>query len=351
MFLGVIVLIKSIISSLLILSISSAAHSFTLLKADAFDCIKEVIPASGLPKGIVTDYLESGIFVKTCEGEFASVRLQNGEVSLVEATSNIPSRQLTGEKTALSDSEVSSSNSIRAAWLTGSTDRYPHAILGDGIEASGLAVIDRSGKRYNLELDKNSVFEDRKVRIADLDKDGQEELIVVRSYLNSGAALAIYGIRGNQLVNITETPAIGTPNRWLNPAIVADVDNDGELEIAYVQTPHIGGILHVLAFRNDKLVYKYKSTQTSNHGIGSRIQELTAAIDWNGDGISDIAVPAAGHSAIKIYSYAQGKPQEIANIDLGDKILSAIVASDLNKNKKPELVFALSNGDLVVLTP
>ena len=344
-------MIKYIAISLFVLSLSLTTHAFTLLKSDEFDCVREVIPASGLPNGIVTDRLESGVFVKTCEGEFASVRLQNNKISLVEIKSKVPSRQLKAKKTDLIDSEVSSSKTIRAAWLTGSTTRYRHGILGDEIEASGLAVIDRAGKRYNLKLDKNSVFEDRKVRIADLDKDGQEELIVVRSYLDDGAALAVYGVRGNELVSIAETPSIGLSNRWLNPAIVADVDNDGELEIAYVETPHIGGILHVLALRKDKLVYKYRSTYTSNHGIGSRIQELAAAVDWNGDGISDIAVPNANRSAIKIFSYAKHKPQLLETIDLGNRILSAIVAADLNKDKKPELIFALFSGELIVLTP
>jgi len=344
-------LTKSIIVSLLFLAFTPTTYAYTLLKADAFDCVRDVIPGSSLPNGIVTDHLESTVFVKTCEGKFATIRLQNNQISLVDAKAKVPSRQLKGKKNGLVDSELSSSKTIHAAWLTGSTTRYRHGILGDEIEASGLMVIDRSGKRYNLKLDKSSVFEDRKVRIADLDQDGQEELIVVRSYLDSGAALAVYGIRGNKLVSIAETPSIGLPNRWLNPAVVADVDNDGELEISYVETPHIGGILHVLALRKGKLVYKYRSTYTSNHAIGSRVQELAAAIDWNGDGVSDIAVPNANRSKIKVFSYAKGQPQELETIDLGNRILSAVVATDLNKDEKPELVFALFSGELIILMP
>ncbi|MGK0272526.1 MAG: hypothetical protein ACI88H_003198 [Cocleimonas sp.] len=350
---------KTLVLSLLVLMLNQASYAYTLIKADEFDCVREVIPASGLPNGIVTDNLETGVFVKTCEGDYASVRVQNGKVTLVEIkdNNNVPSRQLKNKKTDLIDSEMSSSKTIRAAWLTGATKRYRHGILGDEIEASGLVVIDRTGKRYNIQLGEESVFEDRKVRIADLDKDGQEEIIVVRSYLNSGAALAVYGIRVDttnnekKLISIAETPSIGLSNRWLNPAIVADVDNDGELEIAYVETPHIGGILHVLALRQDKLVYKYRSTNTSNHAIGSRVQELAASIDWDADGVSDIAVPNANRTVMRVFSYAKGKPEELESIDLGNRILSAVVAADLNKDNKPELIFALFSGELVVLTP
>ena len=344
-------MIKVFILTLLSLMINQPVFAYTLVKGDEFDCVQEVIPASGLPTGIVTNALEKGVFVKTCDGDYAALSFKNNEISLNQTNANIPSRQLKGQKDGLLDSEVSSSKTIRAAWLTGSTQRYRHAILGDDVEASGFAVIDRSGKRYEVELDENSVFEDRKVRIADIDKDGLEELILVRAYKKSGAALVVYGIRNNKLVKIAETPSIGLSNRWLNPAVVADIDNDGELEIAYVETPHIGGILHVLNLRKGKLVYKYKSFSTSNHGIGSRIQELAAAVDWNGDGVTDIALPNANRTAMKIVSYAKRKPQELAQIELGDRILTAMVATDLNNDNKPELIFSLFNGRLIVLTP
>jgi len=333
------------------LSINQTTYAYKLVKGDEFDCVQEVIPSSGLPAGIVTDVLEKGVFVKTCDGDYAALSFTNNEVTLNEINSKVPSRQLKNQKDGLLDSEISSSKTIKAAWLTGSTRRYRHNILGDDVEASGLAVIDRNGKRYDLKLDEQSVFEDRKVRIADLDKDGKEELIVVHSYLNSGGALAVYGIRNGKIQLIDETPAIGIPNRWLNPAVIADVDRDGKLELAYVETPHIGGILHVMNLVNGKLVYKYRSYSTSNHGIGSRIQELAAAIDWNGDGVNDIALPNANRTRIKVISYAKKKAEEIANIELGNRILSAIVSTDLNKDKKPELIFSLFDGRLIVLTP
>ena len=175
---------KLCLGVLMAFGLSANAYSYTFAKVDESVCVKALYPASGLPQGIVTDHLESGVFAQRCDGNYASVRLQNNQASLIATNNKVPSRLLTTEKTALKDSEVSSSKTIKAAWLTGSTDRYQHGILGDAIEASGLAVIDRSGKRYSLELDGKSVFEDRKVRIADLDQDGHEELIVVRAYLN-----------------------------------------------------------------------------------------------------------------------------------------------------------------------
>ncbi len=342
---------KNLVLILITLTLSHSAFAYKLIKGDEFDCVQEVLPASGLPNGIVTDRLENSVYVKTCDGEYLMVSFKNNAITLKDTNLTISPKPTKGQENQLLDSEITSSKTIERAWLTGSTRRYRHNILGDDVEASGITVIDRKGKRYDLKLGNDSVFEDRKIRIADLDQDGKEELIVVHSYLNRGGAMTVYGLRNGKIQLIDETPAIGIPNRWLNPAVIADVDNDGKLEIAYVETPHIGGILHVMNLVNNKLVYKYKSFSTSNHGIGSRIQELAAAVDWNGDGIPDIVVPNANRSGIKVFSYARKKAELIAEIALGNRILSAIVAADLNRDKKPELIFSLFDGRMIILTP
>ena len=107
-----------------------------------------------------------------------------------------------------------------------------------------------------------------------------------------------------------------------------------------------------MALRNNKLEYKYKSRRTSNHAIGSRVQELAAAIDWNNDGVADIVVPDAGRQGLKVFSYAKrGKPELLETISLSENIVTAMVATDMNKDNKPELVFGLASGKLMVLNP
>ncbi|MDE0726562.1 MAG: VCBS repeat-containing protein [Alphaproteobacteria bacterium] len=126
---------------------------------------------------------------------------------------------------------------IAAAWLTGPSRIYGHGVLGDAIEATGLAVKMRDGRDLSHRLRGASVFEDRRARLADLDGDGRDEIIVVRSCLARGAALAVFRVVGNRLEWVTETPPIGMAHRWLNPAGVADFDGDGRLELALVVTP------------------------------------------------------------------------------------------------------------------
>ena len=135
------------------------------------------------------------------------------------------------------------SRGIAEAWLTGPTRRYRHGIMGDAIEASGLRVVTSEGRTLEASLGPDSVFEDRLARLADVDGDGRDEVLVVRSYLDAGAALAVYEVRGGALRHKAEAAPIGRPSRWLNPVGVADFDGDGAPEAAAVITPHIGGIL------------------------------------------------------------------------------------------------------------
>jgi len=95
---------------------------------------------------------------------------------------------------------------IAEAWLIAPTGRYDHGVLGDAVEAGGLMVRLRDGGERRLLLPENQVFEDLQPRLADLDGDGAEEILVVRSSLDAGAVLAVYGLAGDELKLIAEGP-------------------------------------------------------------------------------------------------------------------------------------------------
>lgn len=238
---------------------------------------------------------------------------------------------------------------ILSAWLASPTRRYDHGILGDDIEAGSMVAINKLRKRLVLELGADSVFEDRKVRLADMDGDGRDEMISVRSYLDRGAAISIIKESGHGLEIIAETPPIGIPNRWLNPAGIADFDGDGRLEIAIVVTPHIGGILEFWEYRGGKMVREKQLRGFSNHAIGSRVQGMSAIADFDGDGIMDLALPADGQRVIRIISFAKGAIAEIARIDLPGRIVSQILALRLDGARRPVLIAGLDTGVLALI--
>ncbi len=237
---------------------------------------------------------------------------------------------------------IAGQRDIAFAWLTGPTERYRHGVLGDAIEASGLAVEMADGRRLAFELGPDSVFEDRYPRLYDLDGDGHDEILVVRSYLDRGASLAVLGVEGDRLALQAETPAIGTANRWLNPVGAADFDGDGATEIALVQTPHIGGTLRLYRWQDGRLTEAHRAEGFSNHAIGTRELGLSAVIEANGDGIPDLAIPGADRRTLRIVTFATGRFRELASVTHAAAIASAIVLRDDEGGRR--LTYTLLDG-------
>ena len=152
---------------------------------------------------------------------------------------------------ALPDGEVSKAGPF-TAWLIDPTTRYNHGVLGDAIEAGGF-VVERGKKRLVYRLAPDAVFEDRRVRLADLNGDGVPEAIIVKAYLQRGAAIAVYRIGADRIDPLAESEAIGTRNRWLNPIGVADFAGTGKPMIAAVITPHLAGSLRLYSLSGSTL--------------------------------------------------------------------------------------------------
>lgn len=132
-----------------------------------------------------------------------------------------------------------------------------------------------AGKPFTLSvtLPKGRVFEDIRPRCADLDGEAGREIIVVESSVDEGAQLAVYGgVTGPDgfltLGKIAATPHIGQRNRWLAPAGVADFDKDGRPEIAYVEKPHLTGVLRFWRLEGGGLIELASRDGFSNHKIG-----------------------------------------------------------------------------------
>ncbi len=238
---------------------------------------------------------------------------------------------------------VTGYNNISKAWLGGATSRYPHGILGDSLEASKLFVETSAGKRLSLTLPNNRVFEDLEPRLIDIDRDGNDEIMIVESDSHLGASLALYGVVGNQLEAVVSTPFIGRANRWLNPLGVGDFDGDGHLDIALVATPHIGGILRLYRLSDSKLVQYAEHYGVSTHKIGSLNLGLGRVVKGSPKDL--LLVPNQPHNALYLLEWTPRGIGKIAEVSLKGRLKSSLI-----QTRKNHWRFQLENGDMFELT-
>jgi hypothetical protein len=242
---------------------------------------------------------------------------------------------------------VTGTHDIARAWLSDPTTRYDHGILGDKIEAGSLVIEGRDGTRHTVQLGDDAVFEDLEPRLADLDGDGRDEIILVKSYLKRGSALAVIAERKGRYEIVAETPPLGRPNRWLNPAGIADFNGDGKIDIALVRMPHVSGILELWSWRDGRLRKSDELADVANHVAGTRALDMSATADFDGDGIADLAVPSLDRGRLRIISFAPA-PHEIASVALPAKAATNIALVG-GTGKVPAIAIGLADGSLVAI--
>jgi hypothetical protein len=307
--------------------------------ASAADWILQTIPAAGPVK--VIEALPGGPAVLIGAGWFR-IHADANRYRLV-ATAG-PS-QLPLPLHALPDGTIAEgAHEVARAWFADPTKRYDHGVLGDAIEAESLVVERRDGRRDVVTLPGNAVFEDLRPRIVRL--DGSDKIVAVKSYLDRGSALAVIGERNGKYEILAETPPIGAPHRWLNPAGIADFNGDGAASIALVRMPHAVGRLELWSFRDGALHKALELGDVSNHVSGSRAQRMSAVADFDGDGKPDLAIASFDSKRLRLIAFAPSV-REIGSIALPSYAVTdfALVTDAAGH---PAVLLGLENGALVL---
>ena len=213
------------------------------------------------------------------------------------------------------------SRDIREAWLIQPTTRYINGVLGDTVEASALRVTLPNGAMVVQRAEGGAVYEDLQPRIADIDGDGREDVLVIRSTATQGASVVAYGLTTTPqgraaLRELGATPPLGRPKAWLNPIGVGDFDGDGRPELAMVENPYTEGVLSFWRLQNGRFVNVGRATGFSNHKMGSTQTGLAVIRDLDGDGVPDLIVPSLDRKSLRLISFKGGVVREIAQLPL-----------------------------------
>lgn len=196
--------------------------------------------------------------------------------------------------------------------------RYGHYALGKPHEYARVVATTDAGRDVGYDLPQDAVFEDLAPRLVRLTPNQPPALLVIVSTREAGAGLALLGLTGGRLDVLARSAPISTPNRWLNPVGAADLDGDGEQEIAAVTTPHIGGVLRVYRRRGRQLVEVDALAGFSNHVYGSA--ELALSAPARIAGRMQLLVPDAQRTTLRAMALDGGRLVETARCPLDGPI-------------------------------
>jgi hypothetical protein len=243
----------------------------------------------------------------------------------------------------LPDARLLTDEQGRVAALAGATTRYAHGVLGDSIEAARVVVL--SGTPLAIqgaaEIPDPAVVEGLLPIWADVGGGAERELVVTESDAQVGSRIVVFSEQGQRL---GESAAIGQGYRWRHPIAVAPFGPNGELEIAVVKTPHIGGIAEFFRLESGALTLQAQASGVSSHSLGSRNLDQALAGDLDGDGAVELLVPNQAHTALVAVRRSASGAAIAWSLELG-----ATLVSNLNVVERLGglvLGAGLSNGTL-----
>ncbi len=251
---------------------------------------------------------------------------------------------------ALPDARVLTDETGRLLLLTDPTERYPHGALGDAVEAASMTLIDAGGRPRvisRMEFPQPWVFEGLAPIWTDWNRDGRKEILATLSSHRDGAKLALYDEGG---VVLAESPAIGSGQRWRHAIAVAPFGPGGEMELAEVLTPHLGGVVQFSRWQGKKLVSVARIPGFTSHVLGSRNLDLAAAGDFDGDGSVELLLPTQDRSRLAaIHRTADGAERDW-EVKLPARLSSNLAGVTLAGGRMI-VAAGLANGTLRIFHP
>jgi len=228
----------------------------------------------------------------------------------------------------------------RVLVLTDPTTRLDHvAVLGSGFQhASSITMIDSSTFTVSskIDIDAPDVIEGNALLWADVNNDGNNEIITTLSSNGSGARIVIYNEDGTEY---GESSAIGLDNRWRHQIAVAPFKTETETSLVSVYIPHLGPKIEYFRLDDQSMEISNEVVNYSSHlNTGINI-DMAITGDFDNDGKLEILL--VNHesrytnepSVIGAFEYDDTGIKLDWTLNLTDRITSNVAAVTLSNNK------------------
>jgi len=228
---------------------------------------------------------------------------------------------------------VISDTGLIAVYANATNERYVHAIMGDDIEGSSLVILNVVEDKLNIvaqvDLPGEDIYEGLSPIWADVNEDGVQDLITTISNSFEGAWMRAYIFDGENIISEVDSPSIGQGNRWRHQLAWGAFGANGEMQLASVLTPHIGGIVEFMQYTGTSLQIVGRQGGYSSHLIRSRNLDMAVAGDFDGDGQPEIVVPSQDYTRIAgIVNSAEGA-RVAWELPVGGQIITNLSALQL----------------------
>jgi hypothetical protein len=124
---------------------------------------------------------------------------------------------------------------------------------------------------------------------------------------------------------------IGRAYRWRHQLAVAPFGPDGDLELAAVLTPHIGGVVEYYRLAGDSLEIVATVTGYSSHAIGSRNLDMALASDLDGDGRVELLVPRQARTELGAIRRTLEGAEVAWEVPVGGRVSTNVAAVTLRE--------------------
>jgi hypothetical protein len=215
----------------------------------------------------------------------------------------------------------------RYALYGGRTDRYRHGALGDRIEGSELVVVDTVAESVaaRVVLDAPTVFEGLSPLVADVDGDGNDEVVTTVADSTDGARIRIYDTDGTALAT---GPVYGSG--WRHQLCAAPFGPDGGAELAVVRKPHVDRTLEFYRLDGGELAVTATHDGYASHTYGSRTLDGGLAADLNGDGRPELLVPTTSRRTLAAVRRIDGGTERVWSASLGGSLVTNVTGVALD---------------------
>ncbi len=229
---------------------------------------------------------------------------------------------------ALPDARILVDELGRLALYNRPTTRYAHGVLGDIVEAAGVAIVNTDGTlrlASQIDVDPSLVAEGIAPLWVDWDGDGRREIVTTLSDDLTGARVAVFAEDGTALAM---GQPVGRGFDWRHVVACAPFI-EGELELVGVRTPHTVGIVEFYALRAGAVEVVAELDGFTSHVVGTRNLDLGLVGDFDGDGSLEILLPTVERTHLAAVGRTASGARRLWQVDLGGEMTSNLAAAVL----------------------